>query len=750
MALPAALVALFLGLLIPLAMVSLAPGWLLALALVSIPVVALSGRIGRVLAAFLAGLVWASCWHHYMLDQRLSPSLDGQRVWIEGRITGLPEPTPTGWRFELSDAHVVETGAELPLIRAHWYAGEPVAYHQRWRFEASLRRPRGLSNPGGFDYETWLYAQQVGALASVRQGVMIEQSDAGLGGMRSLIRDRLGAALQSQPGGQRLLALIVGDRSVLGVDDWTAMQATGTSHLMVISGLHVGLLASLAFLVITLMARLRCLPGRWPRFWIAAPFAVLLASGYSALAGFAVPTQRALLMILLVLMARLLYRQPGPWMTWLIALCAVVVVSPAAPLTAGFWLSFMAVGLLVFGLSGRLAVRGIWLRWGKAQWVIFLGLWPWLLLWGMPASLSAPLVNAVAIPWVSMIVVPGALLGAVVEMCFGWSGLLLVAGHALNLLFDGLRLIAALQAPVSMAFPGWLAWVIGMLGMLALLSPLARTLWLPALVCALVLVIPAQERPEVGDAWVTILDVGQGSSALIQTRNHSLLYDAGARMRSGFDLGEAVVHPALVALGVTELDTLLLSHADNDHAGGALAIQRRMIVHQVLAGEHERQAAELDATPCRPGDSWHWDGVHFAILYAADAPASSNDRSCVLKVTAAESSVLLTGDLGMQGEYALLDQDLRAALLIAPHHGSQSSSSYAFIRAVEPRWVVFSAGHNNRFGHPHQKVVQRYRELGAEPVYTATSGAVRFALNGTGQSMQLWNWREHSRRFWHE
>ena len=264
MALPAALCALFLGLITPLAMSSLAPGWLLALVLLCIPGVAFFGRTGRVVAAFLAGLVWASSWHHHLLDQRLAPSLDGQRVWIEGRITGLPEPTLTGWRFELADARVVTTGAALPLIRAHWYAGEPVEYNQRWRFEASLRRPRGLSNPGGFDYEAWLYAQQVGALASIRQGIMIEQPAAGLHGVRSFIRDRLGTALQSR-GGQKLLALIVGDRSVLSRDDWEVMQATGTSHLMVISGLHIGLLASLAFLFVTMLARLRCLPGDWPR-----------------------------------------------------------------------------------------------------------------------------------------------------------------------------------------------------------------------------------------------------------------------------------------------------------------------------------------------------------------------------------------------------------------------------------------------------------------------------------------------------
>ncbi|MEH6389858.1 MAG: DNA internalization-related competence protein ComEC/Rec2 [Pseudomonas profundi] len=750
MALSAALFALFVGLITPLLMPSLPPGWSIAAALPVMLGAALSGGSGRVLAAFLAGLIWASYCHHQALDQRLAPALDGQKVVLEGRISGLPEPTLTGWRFELADARLVETGEALPLIRAHWYGGEPVTSDQRWQFEANLRRPRGMSNPGGFDYEGWLYAQEIGALGSIRQGQLLEQPALRLNGLRSRIRHRLDTTLGAQSGGQRLLALIVGDRSVLSADDWTVMQATGTSHLMVISGLHVGMLASLAFLLMAVLARLRLFPARWPRFWFAAPLAVLFASGYAALAGFAVPTQRALLMIMLVLIARLLYRQPGPWVTWLAALCAVVMVSPAAPLKAGFWLSFMAVGLLLFGMSGRLTVRGIWLRWGKAQWVIFVGLWPWLVLWAMPVSLSAPLVNAVAIPWVSLMVVPAALLGAVLELAFGWSWMLWAAAHALDALFDGLTWVADFQAPLRMAFPDWLGWSVGAIGTLALLSPLGRLLLLPAALSLAVLLIPGRPSPEQGAIWVTVLDVGQGSSVLIQTHNHALLYDTGARLSSGFDLGEAVVHPALVSFGLRKLDAMLLSHADNDHAGGALAIQRLMRVERALSGEYERQEAALNAEQCRAGDSWDWDGVHFAVLYAAGAPADSNDRSCVLKVTTGESSLLLTGDLGMAGEYELLAEDVQASLLLAPHHGSRSSSSYAFIRAVAPRWVVFSAGHGNRFGHPHQTVVQRYRELGAEPVYTATSGAVRFVLNGTGQSMQLWSWREHSRRFWHE
>jgi competence protein ComEC len=247
-----------------------------------------------------------------------------------------------------------------------------------------------------------------------------------------------------------------------------------------------------------------------------------------------------------------------------------------------------------------------------------------------------------------------------------------------------------------------------------------------------------------------VLDGGQGLSVLVQTRQHALLYDAGARFSSGFDLGEAVVHPALTNLGVTGLDTLLVSHADNDHAGGAPAIVRLLSVDRVVAGQIEDQSPQLDAAACRPGEIWSWNAVDFEIVYSAPAPAPANERSCVLRVTTGSSGVLLTGDVGIRGEYQMLAHDLSAELLLAPHHGSRTSSSYALIRAVEPRWVVFSAGHSNRFNHPHPNVVARYRELAVEPVYTSRAGAVRFVFDKQHGGHRDWNWRDSARRFWHE
>lgn len=742
---------LFLGLISPLAFGTLPGWWVLVLTAFCVPAV-FRVRSIRPAVFLLSGFLWSCAFHHLSLQQRLEPSIERQRLWVEGRVTGLPEATDTGWRFMLADARLVDGGQPLPLIRAHWYAGEPVASGELWRFEATLRRPRGLANPGGFDYETWLYAQNIGALASIRAGERVAPDVNARGSLRDSIRNNLAAALSSQVDSQRVLALVVGDRSVLSKADWEVLQATGTSHLMVISGLHVGMLAGTMFLLVTLIGRAGLIHRGWPRLWLAAPPAIVAAATYAALAGFAVPTQRALLMVVLVLAAKVLYRQLNPWTLWLAALCAVTLFDPAAPLRAGFWLSFMAVGLLIFGLGGRLSVRGIWAKWGSAQWVIFLGLWPWLLLWGMPGSLTAPLVNAVAIPWVSFLVVPAALLGALLHMVFDFPLLLVAAEHALSCLFDALAFVAAWRPAARIPFPGWFVWGIGLCGTLALLSPLRSVLAVPALGCLLAFIMPAHERPKPGELWVTVLDVGQGQAVLLQTEHHALLYDAGARLHSGFDMGEAVVLPALAALGLKGLDVMLLSHADMDHAGGAQALSKGLAIGRVLAGQHEAIDADLQAAPCTPGERWNWDGVSFEILYSAPSPAPANERSCVLRavIGVGRAGVLLTGDLGIRGEYQLLLHELEAELLLAPHHGSRSSSSYALIRAVKPRWVAFSAGHNNRFNHPHPQVVERYRELEVEPVYTAASGATRFVFDATGSSQVGWHWRERVRRFWHE
>lgn len=748
---PLLLVALIIGLILPLGLSSLPPIWLTCLPVIAAIMLWRLLRMPWLLMLGL-GLCWATIFHHQQLGLRLAEELNGQRLSITARVQGLPEATDTGWRFELHEVRRLDTGAPLPRLRVYWYAGQPVAPGELWQFETTLRRPAGMANPGGFDYEAWLYAQGIGAQGSIHSGERVQEPSAfaRLAAWRSDLRQRLNKVLVEQPGATRLIALIIGDKSVLSQDDWRVLQATGTSHLLVISGLHIGMLAAAVFALLNVSGRFGWRVWHWPRLWLAMPLVMLVIVVYAWLAGFGVPVQRALLMIWFALLVQLMYRRPGLWTLWLTAFALVVMVNPAAPLRAGFWLSFVAVGLLLYGMGARLGTEGLWWRWGRAQWVVFVGLWPWLMLWSMPGSLSAPLVNMLAIPWVSLLVVPTALLGTVLELALDWPWLLQFAAHCLNWLFQGLAWAAQWHPPVRLGAPDWLVFVLGLAGVAALLGPLTRLLWVPGLVCLLVLWMPAHPRPQQGQLWVTVLDVGQGLSVLLQTRQHDLLYDTGARFSSGFDLGEAVVYPALLALGVRKLDVLLLSHADNDHAGGALFLVNNLPVKQVLSGQHAELTPELQAQPCIVGANWSWDGVNFEIVHSPAPPASANAQSCVLRAVAGSSGVLLPGDIGKDGEYQMLGKQLAASVLLAPHHGSNSSSSYAFIRAVAPRWVVFSAARYSQYGHPHASVVERYRELAIEPVYTATAGAIRFVLDDTGMARQEWFWRQRAQRFWHE
>src|SRR5690606_21202166 len=347
-------IALIAGMLLPLGLPELPPLWLTTLPLV--PALMLwRCPAGRWLGVLSLGLLWSCLFHQQLLAQRLPPDLDGSRVQVLARVDGLPQATATGWRLALTQVRLRENDQPLPPRRAHWFQGQPVNPGELWQFEVTLRRLAGMANPGGFDYEAWLYAQGVGALGSIRQGERLAEPPrfAGFAALRHHLRTRITAVLEEQAGGARLIALVVGDKGVLDRQDWLVLQATGTAHLMVISGLHIGMLAAAVFGLVTLLGRIGVLRWPWPRLWLAVAVVVPITTLYAILAGFGVPVQRALLMITLGLLIQLCYRRPGLWTFWLVAFATVVALNPAAPLRAGFWLSFIAVGLLLYGMGAR-------------------------------------------------------------------------------------------------------------------------------------------------------------------------------------------------------------------------------------------------------------------------------------------------------------------------------------------------------------------------------------------------------------
>jgi len=719
----------------------------------------------RTLILFLSvGFLWALFQAHLRLDAQLPPSLERRDIWLEGRIVSLPARDERRVRFELAvhAARLAATGEVVPMVprvRLSWYGrhGDPVP-GERWRLKVRLKRPHGFQNPGGFDYEGWLFRHGIRATGYVRATPDNRRLSAADGEwiqrLRYRIRERLRAVLPERPESALLLALVIGDRSGMGDDQWAVLRATGTNHLMAISGLHVGLLAALGFVLGRFLWRFS---GRG-LLWLPAPRAgallgLILAIGYAALAGFSVPTRRALIMTAVVMLALWRYRRIRGAQTLGIALLAVLVLDPLAVLDAGFWLSFAAVAFIFYGLSGRSARAGRFRQALRVQWWISLGLLPLLLFLFRQASLIAPLANLAAVPAVGTLVVPLALGGTLLALIWpdGGAFLLGLAGETMGQVMHALAWMAALPGVQwSGAQSGPLVAALALLGMLILLMPRGFPGRLTGLVLVLPLLFPVVSRPPAGQADFTLLDVGQGLAAVVRTRHHVLLYDAGPRFGDRFEAGSAVVVPFLQAVGRERIDRLVISHGDSDHRGGAGAVLDRLEVTDFQASR-SLDIAGRTARPCRAGERWEWDGVRFAFLHPDARASGRNDASCVLRVRAGPHVLLLTGDIERAAERRLVRRyghDLRADVLVVPHHGSKSSSTAAFLETVQPRWALFPLGYRNRYGFPDETVVTRYRTRGVRMLSTADHGAITVRLGSA--SLAPSSWRQLRRRYWHD
>ena len=688
------------------------------------------------LGCFVLGLCWA-CWSaQQALDDRLTAGLDGRTLWLEGRVVGLPTRTAQGVRFELDQPR--SRRAELPRrLQLSWFDGPAIRAGEHWRLAVTLQRPVGLLNPHGPDREAQLLARRIGATGTVKAGQVLHPVAPG---WRDALRERL-LKVDAQGQEAALVALVLGVGAGLAPEQWPTLQATGTVHLLVISGQHIGLVAGLLYALVAGLARWGLWPRGWPWLPWACGLALAAALAYGWLAGAGVPVQRACLMLAVVLLWRLRFRQLGATFPLLLALILVLLVEPLAALLPGFWLSFAAVAILIYSFAARIGGWRPWQAWARAQWVIAVGLLPVLLATGLPVSLSAPVATLLAVPWVSLAVLPLALLGTLLLPLAGvGEGLLWVAGGSLDLLFRLLALMAQWR-PVWMppALPV-LAWLMVCAGALLLLLPRGVPLRGLGGVMLLALWLPRDSVPH-GQVEVWQLDVGQGLAVLLRTRHHSLLYDAGPA-RGDSDLGEHVVLPTLHKLAVRQLDVMLISHAHADHAGGAAAIHRGLPVTRAIGGE---ALADIQLQPCTRGERWTWDGVDFSLWRWSDGQ-SSNDRSCVLMVEAQGERMLLAGDMEAGAERAWLAETETPAIdwLQAPHHGSRTSSSEAFIRATAPRGVLISRGRNNSFGHPHAQVVERYRRHGVVVHDTAVDGALRVVLGGQGEVTGV----RRQKRFW--
>ena len=755
--LAATALAILFGTVLALAMTRLPPtGGTLAVLLVALLLALIGSTPWLRLPALVAiGFALAALHGSAAVSGRIPPELVGIDLAVEVRIEGLPRMRPDLLRFDAVVVAGEGDGATLigRRLRLSWYGQAPdLAAGEHWAFTVRVRRPRGVANPGGFDFERWAARLAIAGTGHVRDTGSARRlaRHASLDGWRMRMSERIGQHLPEREA-RFVQALALGDTRSLDDEDWRILRATGLSHLLAISGFHVGVVAGFgALLARALWWLWPALALRLPRPVAAAATAMVFALAYAAAAGFALPTVRATLMIAAVLVAQVLRRARRSTQGLALALLVALVLDPLAVLGAGFWLSFMGVAWLIACLPD--ADRS-WLRQlVQAQTVATLGLLPITVWFFGEASLIGPLLNLLAIPWVTLLVVPLALIG-LAALTLGLPGADLAVALAADAMALAWRLAStAAEWPLAAIWlpePGAVTVLAALLAATWLLLPRGLPGKLPAAILLAPLFWPSSETVPDGAVRVNLIDVGQGLSILIRTREHAMLYDAGAAFDGGLDLGEAAVVPALRALGVRQLDRLLLSHADNDHAGGASAVRAAYRSVEVLAPD----GSGLDADVCRAGTGWTWNRVRFRLLHPPKHfPYLGNESSCVLQIDAEGGRLLAVGDIGALIERRLVreqNEALSADVLIVPHHGSRHSSSDAFLAAVAPRLALVSAGHGNRFGHPHPDTLARLDRIGAVVAATAESGMIAFTLDRNGHG-PLEQWRIGHRRFWHE
>jgi competence protein ComEC len=768
-------------------------------------------------ATGFAAAGYASLKAQQALDERLPDFLDRESLQLEVVVMDLPTRDLRSWRFEVLvrsarfDNKQHEPIADFPRRGVvHWYfteqaaAPEVIAPGEVWRLQARVRQPSGTLNPGGFDYEAWMLEKGLSFNATVQTGkkhpppqkighangwqISIDQ-------LRDRIRKRIDHALPAWESRHVLAALVVGDQRAIASADWAIFQRTGVSHLMSISGLHVTMLAALVGWIGSglwrTLSRTRLAVGLLlPAQSVGALFAIIGALGYALLAGFAIPAQRTAWMVTVVSGAKLFGIRANPWATLSIAMVVVLLSDPMAVLAPGFWLSFMAVGFLFtlpdlqeknFQKTRREKILTGIRQAGHAQLAITFGLMPVTVLMFQQIVLVGPLANALAIPVVSYLVTPFAMAGFLFAEFLEVNAVLIAAAWIQQTLHDFLMWCAALSfAAIDWPSLGIARTVIASLGMVVALGAVLPKVWSRWRhfgwlgLAALWGVAPAP--PAYGDMSLTVIDVGQGTSMLIRTHNHSLLYDTGPSMGSS-DAGARMVMPVLRRKGIRALDQVMISHADSDHAGGLRSVLELITVHELrtswpaeLAAVPTRRNPSVVAQSCTAGQSWQWDGVRFEVLHPFEnapryppviEPAfdylpqpwprqlpkpDRNAESCVLRIQdRSGASILLTGDIPVKKENTL--RLAPTEILMAPHHGSKTSTGADLLAAVSPQLVLMQAGYKNRFGHPHPDVLNRVQDVGAQVLRTDLQGAIEIQWQSGERTVRDF-WHSH-RRYWH-
>jgi len=828
------------------------------------------------ISLILIGILYSTLYAKQQLSYRLDEGFIGKNLIVNGFVSSIPASNADVQRFEfiITKLSVLKTDGgrmqqmrvaeKLPeKIRLSWYYGRPVRAGEKWQLEVRLKPPHGFMNPGGFDYEAWLFQHGIDATGYVRKSALnqrqpdaspalsitllmapvnkirqslsekIESIAAGRHGCRKCGKCRSNFSAKTLAGKQPesdyksdcksdsnsdqassfslIKALAIGDKSSISNQQWRVLTNTGTSHLMAISGLHIGLAAFFAYALVRRLVPVFVMK-RIPAQHIALGGGLLVAMLYAMVAGLSIPTQRAIIMLFVLSVMMLMRRNHRPLDALGFALLLVLLLDPLAVLSVGFWFSFSAVAVIFITLNSsspdiNIAATGqkkkdlyhsVWFKvastlkqWVRLQLLITLFLLPLSLFMFQQVSLVSPIANLLLIPYVSFLVVPvvlvaivcAFLLPAFAEVLFSLAaGLLDIIWPLLSYLaaqpyalwvrgdIDILKLLLLTAVFLLLYFSRGLSCFINshlqqanqrQINQLQIRQQ--RILWSLRFVSFLLLFplfIATKSTLSTGDYQLTVLDVGQGSAAVIQTQNHVAVFDAGAKFSDRFDAGSSVVLPYLSSQGIQLLDYLIISHGDADHIGGAQVILDRLPETSLIGQDIEKLVTGKKQS-CVEGGKWQWDGVDFVFLSPVTAGLSQdnssakrgkrNNRSCVLQVSSKAGSVLFTGDIEKETEQQLLSRygrQLGSDVLIVPHHGSKTSSTAAFIKAVDPEISIFSVGYKNRFKFPNNKVMATYVAQGGTLLQTDKSGALSITLNSkTGLVIE--KYREKARKYWH-